>query len=316
MSKSTQPLVAIVIVNWNKKEMTGNCLKSLKMTSYKNYKVILIDNGSTDGSIEYLKKINPKMIILRLKRNYGYTEGTNVGWKYALKNLNAKYVCAMDNDIVTVQKDWLSLIVSELEKDPLRGIGSGKHTFQNGNLQLPYMGADRKDDNKPAKGKYEFVKEVSSFFGPAIVIKNTVIRKIGCYDENFFYGPNDIDYCLRAGKAGFKLVYNGHSLSVHIGSVSGLSPMKDFIYLNQSESMMIYSFRYYSSLGKIAMIFRQLGRALITRRAPIERITNNNLLFHWKSLPKRLGYFCISLVKALNNYSSIKSSSETSKILK
>jgi GT2 family glycosyltransferase len=220
----------------------------------------------------------------------------------------------MDNDIITVQKEWLSLIVSELEKDPVRGIGSGKHTFPNGNLQLPYIEADRKDDNSPAKGKYEFVKEVKGFFGPCIVIKREVIKKIGFYDENFFYGPNDIDYCLRAGKSGFKIVYNGNSHSVHIGSVSGLSPMKDFIYLKQSESMMIYSFRYSSTIGKIAMVFRQLIRALITRKAPIERIERKNLIFHWKSLPKRIFYFFIALPKSLNAYPVIKSSDYKLKI--
>jgi len=136
------------------------------------------------------------MSIIKLKRNYGYTEGINIGWKYALKKLKVDYICVMDNDIITVQPQWLTLIVRELEKSPKNGLGSGKHTFPDGRLQTPYEGAD--DSYKPDKGKYNFVKEVGAFVGPAMLIKRALTEKIGYYDENFFYGPNDLDYCYRA----------------------------------------------------------------------------------------------------------------------
>jgi GT2 family glycosyltransferase len=242
MRYEKRPSVGIIIVNWNKKEMTGNCLETLKMTKYPNFQVILVDNGSTDDSINYLKKIWPNLHVISLDKNYGYTTGTNIGWKYAIKVLKTDYICAMDNDIVTVQPEWLDLIINELEKSQERGIGSGKHLFPDGRLQTPYEGADK--TYQMDKGNYDHIKEVNAFVGPAIVIKKQVIQKIGYYDENFFYGPNDIDYCYRARKAGFKIVYNGLSKSVHIGSASGRSPMKDLIYRHQSEGMMLFSFRY------------------------------------------------------------------------
>jgi len=114
-SKKT-PLVVIVIVNWNGGEKIINCLKSLKMTSYKNYKVILVDNGSKDDSVERLKKINRKMKILGLPKNYGYTIAENIGWEHAINKMKADYVCAMDSDIVTIQKDWLDLQIKETLK--------------------------------------------------------------------------------------------------------------------------------------------------------------------------------------------------------
>ncbi|MBX4212068.1 glycosyltransferase family 2 protein [Candidatus Pacearchaeota archaeon] len=306
-----QPLVGIIIVNWNKKEMTAECLNSLKKTTYKNYKVILIDNGSTDGSVEYLKKINPKMAVIKLKRNYGYTEGTNVGWKYAMKKMKADYICVMDNDIVTVQPQWLDLIMNELVKSPKNGLGSGKHTFPDGRLQTPYVGADA--SYKKDTGKYDFVKEVEAFVGPAMVISRAVIEKIGFYDENFFYGPNDLDFCFRARKAGFKIIYNGKSHSVHIGSASGLSPAKDYIYRHQSEGMMIYSFRYGSIGEKLGMALRQLSRALFTRRITTSPISFRNTIIHW-TFPKRLVFYTISLYHALLNYKKVKTSDEPEKI--
>ncbi|MBX4196768.1 glycosyltransferase family 2 protein [Candidatus Pacearchaeota archaeon] len=314
MKKQKEPLVGIAIVNWNKKDMTANCLKSLKKTTYKNYKVVLVDNGSTDGSVEFLKKVNPGIHIIKLKKNYGYTEGINVGWKYVLKSMKADYVCVMDNDIITVQPQWLTLIINELEKDPKNGLGSGKHTFPDGRLQTPYEGAD--DSYKPDTGKYNFIKEVDAFVGPAMVIRRTVAEKIGYYDENFFYGPNDLDYCYRAKKAGFKMIYNGKSHSVHIGSATGVTgSAKDFLYRQQSEGMMIFYFRYAPISTKISMAFRQLVRTLFTRKNTIEPISIKNTIFH-KNFPKRMLLYLAALASALKNYKYIKKSNEKEKIIR
>lgn len=307
LKKKLKPLVAIVIVNWNKKELTGNCLKTLKMTTYPNYKVILVDNGSNDGSNEYLKKINPNIDIIKLDKNYGYTIGTNVGWKYGIEELNADYICAMDNDIITIQKEWLDLIIDELQKYPTRGIGSGKHLFPDGRLQTPYIGADK--TYQMDTGKYDFIKEVPAFVGPAILIKKAVIKKIGFYDENFFYGPNDIDYCYRAEKAGYRLVYNGLSRSVHIGSASGRSPAKDLIYRHQSEGMMIFSFRYGKIGEKLHMASRQFIRAFVTRIDPVAPMKFKNLLFHGNFI-QRLGIYFVALSKAIRNYNRVQYSSD------
>ena len=139
-----------------------------------------------------------------------------------------------------------------------------------------------------------------------MVIKRSVIEKIGFLDENFFYGPDDVDYCNRARKAGFKVIYNGFSKSVHIGSYSGLSPKKDMIYLKQSYGMMVYAFRHLSFFKKIEMVFRQLIRTIVTRKDPFSDFNAKNTLWHIKSFPKRISYFFISFSKALKNYNFIK----------
>jgi GT2 family glycosyltransferase len=284
------------------------------MTSYSNYKVIVVDNGSSDDSATYLKKVLPSAEMVSLKKNYGYTEGTNIGWKYALSKLKADYVCAMDNDLITIQPEWLDLIIDELERSPQRGIGSGKHLFPDGRLQHPYEEADWKYSNVLDTNRYDFVKEVKSFAGPGIVIKREVIEKIGYYDENFFYGPNDVDYCYRARNAGFKVVYIGTSRSIHIGSSSGLTgSAKDFIYLNQSEGMMIFSFRYGDLWERLHMSVRQLGRAFVTRVDPVSPMEKENLFFH-KTFPLRVYYYGKALSKALKNHKLIKSSDTESKI--
>jgi len=303
MKKNKIPLVCIIVVNWNGGKVVRDCLSSLKKTDYKNYKVLLVDNGSTDDSVEKLIKINPKMDVIKLKKNYGYTIGMNVGWKTALEKYNADYVCAMDSDIKTIQKAWLSIQIKELEKREDYGISGGKLVFPDNRLQV--LVRKNKDYSEKDKGQYDFIKEVPSVWGACIIIKSTVIRKIGYYDENFFYGPNDIDFCLRAGKNGFKIIYNGFAKSIHRGAYSGLSPKKDFIYLHASEGMLIYYFRYKNFIEKIGMILRQFMRAFVTRKDPFSEIQKNNLIFHI-SFPKRVGSFFVSLSRALANYKTVK----------
>lgn len=303
INSKKKPLVAIIVVNWNRKELTGKCLESLKMTSYPNYKLVLVDNGSTDGSIRYLKKIYPKMHILKLKENKGYTEGTNTGWEYALNKLGADYICAMDNDILTIQKEWLDLLIEEMEKSPKRGVGSGKHTFEDGRLQQPFFEADKKDHYKMDNGKYDFVKEVTGFCGPCILIKKEVIKNIGYYDENYFYGPNDADFCFRAKKNGYSLLYNGLSKSIHVGSVSGKS-QNDVIFREQAYGMMLLEFRWGSIKEKIFMPLKQVFRAFFTRDNCNIGHHYKNLVFH-KTFFRRLTYVFLAFFDALKGYKKV-----------
>jgi GT2 family glycosyltransferase len=305
MKKSKLPLVCIIIVNWNGGKVIEECISSLvKKTDYGNYKILLVDNGSTDESVKKLTKICPKMEVIKLSKNYGYTVGINAGWKHVLEKYDSDYVCNMNSDIITVQKDWLSIQIKELEKRKKSGISGGKLVFPDGRFQ-EMVRKTRRNYSEMDEGQYDFVKEVPAVWGACLIIKKEVIKKIGYLDENFFYGPDDIDYCVRARNAGFKIIYNGFAKVVHIGAFSGLSPKKDLIYRKQSEGMMIYTFRHRAVMEKISMIFRQFLRAFVTRKDPFSEMGAKNLLFH-KSFPKRVFLFENSLIEALKNYKTIK----------
>lgn len=314
--KKKQPLVCIVIVNWNGGQKIIDCLKSLKKTSYKNYKVILVDNGSIDDSISKLKKINSKMDIIYLPKNFGYTIATNVGWKYSLKKYNADYICAMDSDIATIQDDWLDIEIKELEKSKEYGISCGKLVFPNGTLQLLFFerGSNWMKDNKD-KGQYDFVKEVKAVGGACIIIKKSVIKKIGYYDENFFYGPNDLDYCLRAGKAGFKTLYIGTAKSIHNGSSSYLSSDSMKIFGPQSEGNITFALRHHGTFVGMKMMLRQFARVFFTRKHPYEAIKLNNINFHTQIF-KRLSLLFKSISSSLKNYKKVKNGNYEKFIIK
>lgn len=299
------PLVCIVIVNWNGGDKIVNCLKSLNITFYNNYRVILVDNGSSDNSVDQLKKIIPGMDVIFLDKNYGYTIGTNIGWKYSLDNYNPRYICAMDSDIVTIQEEWLNIQIDELEKRNEFMISSGKLLFPDGRIQLLYSDRKPKEYNEIDSGKYDFVKEVTAVGGACIIIKSELIKKIGFYDENYFYGPNDVDYCLRARRKGYKIIYNGFSKSIHVGSFSYLSSMKDMIYEKQAEGQLVFSYRHDNYMKKIKLSLQELLRAYLTRKDPYSKLDMKNIYFH-KTIMKRTHSYFKALNYAINNYKYVK----------
>lgn len=299
MKKSSS--VCIVIPHYNGEEMISECLASLRKTNYGNYKVIVLINGSEDNSRNVIKKNFPEVKILSIKKNIGFAAGSNLLYSYAINNYNPEYVVNMSDDVRTVQPQWLSLMVNELEKKEDRGICGNKLIFPDGRLQLLYLGRDYKGFTEKDTGKYDFIKEVDAVGGANLLIKRKVLEKLKGTDEKYAYGPDDIDFCLRARKEGFKVIYCGLSNSVHIGSFSYKSGRKDEIYKNQSFSMMVFYFRWKTNYEKVKMVFYQLVRAFFTPKDPFAKNKHFNLYFHY-SFPIRLSYWFNSLVNAIQKY--------------
>ena len=301
-----KPLVCIAMVNWNGGQVALDCLSSFfKKTIYPNFKVVMIDNNSTDNSIQDISKLKFDIDIIRNKENVGYAPAINACWRYCLDKYNPDYICNLSIDIITLQDNWLDLMVEELEKDELRGICSNKLVWADGRVQLLFYDRHPKDYNEIDHGQYDFVKEVTAVGGATMIVKRSVIEKIGGSDEHFFYGPDDVDYCFRAGKAGFKIVYQGFSKSEHIGSFSYLSSKKDFIYKHQSYGQMIFQFRHFKLKGKLLMPLKQLIRAFVTRKRPFQKWTFDNIYFH-KTFLKRIFIFFGSWIKAARDYKTVK----------
>lgn len=308
------PLVCLVIVNWNGGEKVLKCVSSLiKKTSYSNYKVILVDNGSKDGSIEKIEKTFKEVIVLRMAENLGFTKGTNTGWSYCFKNYNPDYICDMNNDIITIQDDWLDLMVKTLEDSKDAAICANKLIDYEGRLQSLFF-SDKYPEREKwfhkeyslDKGQYDFVDEVRAVPGGNMLIKCKAIKKIGALDENFFYGPDDVDYCLRTSKSGFKVMFNGLSKSVHFGSFSYVSnSKKDFLFREQIYGQMLFNFRHGSLKEKIMSPIRQLIRTTITRKDVSAKHDLGNFYIHRRAL-FRLLIFPKQFVLALKNSNSVK----------
>ncbi len=299
-----KPLVCIVIVNWNGLEVTKNCIDSLfKQTSYPNYKVTLLDNGSNDKSVELFSKYK-NLDLIKLNQNVGYAPAVNIAWKQSIEKYNPDYLCNINNDVIFSQKEWLDLMIDELEKNPINGICGNKLTFPNGEIQKLHTNFDKHQYIEDSKTDYGFVREVKAISGTSMLIKKSLINKIGALDENFFYGADDTDYCLRTLKSGYKIIYCGKAVMIHLGSFSYNKAKRDFIYKHQSYCQIISAFRYGSFMKRTKMIFIQFLRAFVTKKSSIEKKSMNNIDIHW-NIFKRLAIYFGSLKNALKDYRSI-----------
>lgn len=201
--------VSIIIVNWNQKNYLETCLKSLEeKTAYSNYQVIVVDNGSLDGSVEGVKDRFPWADVIVLNKNYGFSIGNNKGIAYALKKYKPQYVLLLNNDTEIVQNDWLRKMVAAAESKDNVGIVGCKLIYPNGKTQ--YIGTKVTVKglswlNPSSEGSLPEVFDVDAVLGACFLIKRQVLGKIGFLDVGFSpFVHEDSDFCMRAKKAGYR----------------------------------------------------------------------------------------------------------------
>lgn len=117
------PKVAIIVLNWNGWRDTIECLESLQRITYPNYQIIVVDNGSTDDSVERIKEKFPHLTLIEMGRNLGYAGGNNLGIKFALE-WDPGYICILNNDVV-VESQFLEPIIIAMESNSRIGITGG-----------------------------------------------------------------------------------------------------------------------------------------------------------------------------------------------
>lgn len=210
-----QSKIGIVIVNYNGGDDTLECLRSLENIDWGNYEIIAVDNASDDASF-VLNKIHsdfPRVKILALPRNRGFAGGNNVGINCALEN-GAEYVILLNNDTV-VAPDFATRLVEAAETDEKIGIVGAKIYYFSDKNRIWYNGGefswidggrhiqDGVIDDQPNDVK---IKDTEYATGCILLIKKQAIEKIGLLSENFFMYYEDIDWSLRARKAGYRTV--------------------------------------------------------------------------------------------------------------
>ena len=284
------PRVAIIILNWNGKEDTIECLESLKHITYPNYEILLVDNGSADGSVECFRKRYPGMEIIENGENLGFAEGNNVGIRRAMAE-GADYVLLLNNDTV-VDPEFLGELVKVAEGDARIGIVGPKIYYYNskilqtvGNrvivsLGQPFLrGLNEEDTNQ-----YETICEVDSIPGCALLIKKEVITKIGLLDFRYFAYFEDMDWNLRANRAGYKIKIVPMSKIQHKGSASTKLNSPLYYYLHTRNRILFV--KRHSSYLKNIFIFTPYFIFIrflfpITKHLIISRkIENAQAIFH------------------------------------
>jgi len=223
MLLSELPLVSVIVLNYNGKDVLEECIIALLNSNYPKMEVIVVDNGSTDESYMIAKKYEPQVKLIRSLRNLGYSAGNNLGIRVA----KGEYIFLVNNDAI-IHTDCICELVKVASSDPRIGILGCKVYYKGtriiqhagGKLDLsatylPHIGIFEED-----YGQYGENSDVDYVAGVAMMIKREVIDKIGLLDECYFAYWEDVDYCFRARKAGFRIVYVPKAIVEHFEGFS------------------------------------------------------------------------------------------------
>lgn len=299
--------IAIIVLHYKGKDLTYGCLKSLKNVRDDHFLLfkILIDNNSCEP-IDNLKKKFKDIELIKNSQNLGFAEGNNVGIRYALKN-GADYILILNND-TTVDKDFLFQLIKQADLINQSGILGPKIYFAPGyeyhkrrykkedlgkvfwyaggiidwkNVYCFHRGVDEVD-----KGQYDKVEETDFVSGCAMLVKREVFEKIGLFDSRYFLYLEDVDFCVRAKEAGFKITYVPQAKVWHYnaGSSKVGGELHDYFI---TRNRMIFGLKYASFKTKFSLIKESL-KILLNGR-PWQKIAIKDFYFQkfgkgsWKS---------------------------------
>lgn len=248
---------AVITANWNGKGLLKECLGSLRKQSYRNFITIVVDNGSTDGSAEYVMKNFPEVKVIRLKKNRGFTGGNNAGFIEAMKDKDIKYLVTLNNDAV-VGRDWLKNLISAAKSDKNIASCSSKVLYLFNKDKIDTAGiAIYQDGHGQSRGglknasKYTKKEEIFGASAVAALWKREALEKVGLFDSMFFMYQEEIDLAWRLRYVGYKSVFVPNAIVYHAHSASSkpFSPLK----------------AYYSERNRIWLVFKNFTWSMILK---------------------------------------------------
>ena len=209
------PRVAIIVLNWNGLTDTLECLESLASLDYPAYEVVVVDNGSTDGSPDAIRERFTDVTVVENGENLGFTGGNNVGLRRALEQ-GADYALLLNND-TEVAPDFVRLLVRAAEADAGIGVAGptiyyydqpetvwsagGGIDWRRGKTWM--VGLGTRDVGQSG----ESLREVDFVSGCALLVKRAVLDSVGLLDDRFFAYYEETEWCVRALRAGFRIVH-------------------------------------------------------------------------------------------------------------
>lgn len=208
-------LVSIIIPVYNQLHLTRNCIASVKEHTDEAYEIIVVNNGSTDKTKSVLNKL-PFVKLIDNKTNMGFAKACNQG----IRASSGELVLLLNNDTL-VSKNWLSNLIRCIKSDSKIGIVGPTSNFVGGQQLVKAPSLNRHKYNKEFTNQSNPHRWFDTDFisGFCMLIKREVIDRIGLLDERFNFGSfEDNDYCLRAMKAGYRLVVAGDTFVYHLGS--------------------------------------------------------------------------------------------------
>jgi len=247
-----QPLVSIIIVNFNGKEHLELCLKSLMKITYHNFEVNLVDNNSTDGSIETAKLINSDIKIIKLEKNFGFAKPNNIGANQAKGDL----LLFLNND-TTVEPTFVDELVGTIKS-------GSKVVICQSYLLKPDNKIDSSGDFVDILGRAYSKREenplpvkILSARAASMMIKKKIFFELGGFDENFFVSFEDVDLGWRANMFGYDVLLSPKSIVYHHGAktIKKINNEIQFHAAKNSIILRLTNFELYPSIKSLIVLF-------------------------------------------------------------
>jgi GT2 family glycosyltransferase len=214
--------VSLVILNWNGRHFLSECLEGLRNQRYRSFEITVVDNGSDDGSVDFIKHGYPEVNVIALSQNLGFAAANNL----AIKTVKSKYIALLNNDAVPDHL-WLEKLVDVMDRHPEAGFAASKMVFEKDRKTI-----DRAGDAYTTAGagllrgrgepvdKYDNEEWVFGACAGAALYRTEMLRDIGLFDEDFFILYEDVDLSFRAQLKGYRCHYTPEAVVYHKGSGS------------------------------------------------------------------------------------------------
>lgn len=238
---------SVIIPNWNGRHLLKNCLSSLRRQTLINFEVIVVDNGSVDGSVEYIKRYFPEVKVVKLDKNYGFAKAVNIG----IRQSRGENIVLINND-TEVDKDCLQYLYQAAQSHPQLGFIAAKilnfyhrHIIDSAGDYIDAVGHADNIGRGQIDG-LEFSKPRPVFLatGGGALFKRWVFEKVGYFDEDFFAYFEDVDLCFRAQLQGIKGWFEPKAKIYHIHKATAdkIKPLTEYLQFRNMTQTVIKNF--------------------------------------------------------------------------
>jgi GT2 family glycosyltransferase len=257
-----QPHISIVVLNYNGGKYIQECIESVLKSEYDNFELLIVDNNSTDQSIDIIQTVfsnDHRIKLVRNNKNVGFAEGNNIGARHSI----GKYLVMLNVDTV-VQPKWLAEVINVMESDPTIGVAQpklllldNKSIFDSTGDYLDFYGFSLRRGGEWLEndtGQYDTVHDIFSARGAALVTRKEIVQKIGLFDCDYFLDFEDIDFCWRVRLYGKRVVFVPKSVVYHKGA--GISTQASFDIKNKhpTKNLLMTMIKNYNTVHMIKFV--------------------------------------------------------------
>jgi hypothetical protein len=230
------PLISVVVVNYNGKKYLDDCMSSLYCQTFRDFEIILVDNGSSDGSVAFTRHNYPAVIIVENDSNLGFAGGTNAGISIA----KGEFIFTLNNDTIADPR-ILEEIILPMQSNSHVGVCGSKMLLPDGRINSTAICLSRtgaawdRGMGEADRGQYDEPEEIFGACAGAALYRRSMLDEIGLFDEDFFLYMEDVDLAFRVQLAGWQCRYVPTARVVHIhGGTSGPGSEMAVYYLNRN----------------------------------------------------------------------------------